>query len=149
MLIAAGVDPLRLARRRRTAARDRADARDELTNAERLHDVVVRTELETDHAVDLLAARRHDDDRNGRLCADATADVEAVEVGQAQVEQHDVGGRRGQRLVSRRGPHDGEAFAPQTLGERDRDRVVVFDEQDIHVLIVAGEAPGARNFTDS
>jgi hypothetical protein len=46
------------------AAEDRADPREQLAEAERLHDVVVRPELETDDAVDLLPLRRHDDDRH-------------------------------------------------------------------------------------
>ena len=49
---------------RAAAAQDRADARHDLASAERLDDVVVGAELETDHAVGLLPARREHDDRH-------------------------------------------------------------------------------------
>ena len=47
-----------------TRARHRADASDQLAEAERLHDVVVGAELEPDDTVDLVAARGDDDDRH-------------------------------------------------------------------------------------
>ena len=48
---------------RRTPAHG-ADARDELAEPERLHHVVVGTELEQQHPVELVAARREHDDRH-------------------------------------------------------------------------------------
>ena len=84
----------RRAVRRATPARDGADARDQLAQAERLHDVVVGAELEPDDPVGLLAARGDDDDRHVRALAQPPADVEPVDVGQAQVQQHEVGPER-------------------------------------------------------
>ena len=71
-------------------ARHRADAGEQLAEAERLHDVVVGAELEPDDAVDLVAARRDDDDRHVRRGAEPAAHLEAVDVRQPEVEQHDV-----------------------------------------------------------
>ncbi len=47
------------------APADRAYAGQQLAEAERLHDVVVGSELEADHALRLLRPRRDDDDRDG------------------------------------------------------------------------------------
>jgi len=64
-------------------ARDGTDASEELAEAERLDDVVVRAELQSDDPVDLL---RHGPsttiERHVRLAAQAPADLEAVDVGQ-------------------------------------------------------------------
>ena len=57
------------------------DPREQLAEPERLDEVVVRAQLEADDAVDLLAARRDDDDRHVRRGAQAPADLEAVESG--------------------------------------------------------------------
>ena len=84
--------PSRPAERRR-APHDRADPGDQLAQPERLDDVVVGAELEPDDAVGLLAAGGHDDDRDARALAQLPADVEAVDVRQAQVEQDEVRGR--------------------------------------------------------
>ncbi len=82
----------RVARRRLVAARDGVDPGDQLAEAERLDHVVVGAELEADHLVDLLPARRDHDDRHVRALAQPAADRVAVRVGQAQVEEDDVGG---------------------------------------------------------
>ncbi len=49
--------------RRIGAPQDGTDARHELAGGERLRDVVVRSQLQTGDAVDLLVPRRQDDDR--------------------------------------------------------------------------------------
>ena len=87
------------------AAPDRANARDELAEAERLHDVVIGSELEEEHAVELVAARGEHDDRYVGAGAKLTAHVGAVDVGKPEVEQHeiDAGDRaRGRRRRSSR-----------------------------------------------
>ena len=81
----------------------RADAREQLPEAERLHDVVVRAELEPDDAVDLVAARGHDDDRHLGARPQPPAHLEPVDVGQAEIEQHDVVVLRGERRRAGRG----------------------------------------------
>ena len=80
----------RVVRHRCAPPGDGPDARQELTEAEGLHDVVVGTELEPDDAVDLLGTRGDHDDRDVGTCPQLAAHVEAVAVGETEVEQHDV-----------------------------------------------------------
>lgn len=67
---------------------------DQLAEAERLHEVVVRAEFEEEHAVELVAASRQHDDRNLRTLANLPAHVFAVEVGESEVEEDEVERRR-------------------------------------------------------
>ena len=72
-------------------AGDGPDAGDQLADAERLGHVVVGAELEAEHPVELVAARREHDDRHVRRARpQRAAHVAAVHVRQAEVEQHDV-----------------------------------------------------------
>ena len=121
---------------------------DQLAEPERLHDVVVGTELETDDTVDLVAARRHDDDRDVGLRAQPATQLEAVEVGEAEVEQHDVGVRAVLVEVVERAPAgvavaDREPFTLEAPDEGHRDVVVVLDEEHVHAKAVdtSGGAP--------
>ena len=98
----------------------------------RLHDVVVRAELEPDHTVDLLPPRAHDDDRDVRARAKLAADGEAVDVGQPEIEQDQVGFVGVERFLPGRDAHDVVALAPEPLDERLRDRVFVFHDQHAH-----------------
>ena len=59
------------------------DARDQLARAEGLGHVVVGAELEAEHPVDLLVARRERDHRRLAERPDAPADLEPVDAGQA------------------------------------------------------------------
>ena len=72
------------------ASLDRADASDELSGGERLHDVVVRSELEPDDPVDLFAAGGEHHDRHVGARADLPAEVAAVPVRKHHVEEHHV-----------------------------------------------------------
>ena len=72
------------------ATANRADASDELTEAEGLHDVVVGTELEQEDAVELVAARGEHDDRYFRARPEHSTHVRSVDVGKPEVEQHEV-----------------------------------------------------------
>ena len=129
-------DDARVGRRRLALlagpSQDGADARQELAEPERLDHVVVGAELEQDHAVDLVAARGdHDDGHLGPL-AEQAADVLAVHVGQAEVEEHEVALVR---LESRRpggGELDVESLAPQTRAERLGDARIVFYDEEAH-----------------
>ena len=127
--------------RRTCASSDGADARDELAQPERLDDVVVRAELEPDDAVDLLALGGDHDDRDVRASAQLAADGEPVDVGQAEVEQDEVGRRRVERLLPRRDARHLEALRAQALDERLGDRVLVLDDEQVHGLIVGRRAP--------
>ena len=107
----------------------------QLAQAVRLDDVVVGAELEADDAVDLLAARGDDDDRHARALAQAAADLEAVDVGQAQVEQDEIGSARLERRLPGGGTLDLEAFPLEPFDERLGDRVLVLDDQELHVAM--------------
>ena len=117
-------------------AQDGADAGDELARAERLGQVVVGTELEPEQLVELVVARREHDDRDRRVAAQLAGDVEAVEPGQAEVEDDQVGpaladGRQRGRAVA--GGEDGEARVLEVVaGERGDLRFVVDDEDGLH-----------------
>ena len=111
-----------------------ADASEQLGELERLHHVVDRSGIEADDDVELFVARREHHDRGRRVGAvDRPADVEPVEIGKAEVEQHQVGRilrggfDRGPTGADPRGrvPRSGER--PQ---ERRADALVVLDEQD-------------------
>src|SRR5581483_11570767 len=108
------------------------DPREQLAEAEGLHDVVVRAELEPDDAVDLLALRADHDDRDVRAAPKLAANGEAVEVGQRQVEQDEIGLARLERRPACPDALDREAFPPKSFGERLRDRILVLDDQDLH-----------------
>ena len=79
-----------------------------------------------------------------------SADGEAIDVRQAEVEQDDVGRLGRKRLGTRCRTGHGEPLAAQAVGERLGDRIVVLDDQDVHAETIA--AAGNRclsGFTDS
>ena len=68
-----------------------ADPRQQLAWPERLGDVVVGADLETEHDVDLIVLRTQDDHRHPMAgAADLAAHVEAGEVGKHEIEDDDV-----------------------------------------------------------
>ena len=90
----------RLARRRRPAC-DRPNPREQLAEPERLDEIVVGAHLEPDDLVDLLALGGDHDDRDARAGAELPAHRQAVHVGQAEVEQDEVGLASRQRRAAR------------------------------------------------
>ena len=74
-----------------------ADARQQLAGGEGLGQIVVRAEIEHRHLFLVLIARGDDDDRHLRPRPQAADDLRAVEVGQTQIQQHQVDGLRGQK----------------------------------------------------
>src|SRR4029453_132357 len=109
------------------------DAGDELRDLERLLDVVVGTRLEAHDDVDRVGARGEDDHGDGRGPPDGTADLEAVEARQHDVEQHEVVGGRPESVEP--GLAVGlDVDLEAGVAEPDRrdltDRRVVLDEQD-------------------
>ena len=77
------------------------DPCEELAEAKRLDDVVVSAELQTDDPVDLLALGGDDDDRHVGAGAQQPADLGSVDVGEPEVEQHEIGRKRGERRRAR------------------------------------------------
>jgi hypothetical protein len=107
-----------------------ANPRDELTEPERLHHVVVGADLQEPDAVELVLARGDDDDRDVAPGADAAADLAAVEIGETEIQQHEVsrfGGVHG--LSPAANPGRREPFELEALDEGDADGVVVFDHE--------------------
>ena len=120
-------------RARAAAAQHGTDAGRDLRGAEGLDDVVVGAELEADDPVGLGAAGGDHHDRHGGFAPQRAAHVAAVDVGQAEVEQHEVRiglAREPQRVGTRRGDQRLEALADQGVLERLGDRRLVLDQQD-------------------
>jgi len=122
----------------RRAAADGVDAGEQFTDVVRLHDVVVRAEVE---AVDPgpYVGPRGDHDHRGRAAApDPAAHLEAVLVGQAEVQQDAVelrtavGQQRLDSLLAATGVPDVEAVLAEYGGEGGGDPVVVLHEQQSH-----------------
>ena len=79
-------------RRALAPAQDGAQPRQQLARLERLGQVVVGAQLEADDAVHGVAARGQHQDRRLRAGAHAPADLEAVDIGQHQIEHQRVEG---------------------------------------------------------
>ena len=108
-------------------------ARDELARAERLGHVVVGAGLQRAHLLVLLADRAQHQDRHLRPLAQRARDVDAVAVGQHEVD--DRGRRRAQRgrvqrLLGRRRLEHLEARVAQDDLQRPQDLRLVVDDQD-------------------
>src|SRR4051812_12259131 len=78
------------ARRVARAPQDGAHARDELADAERFADVVIRAEIQADQAIDLLHLGGHHHDGNVGEGAQLAAHLQAVAAGQHEIEQDQV-----------------------------------------------------------
>ena len=119
------------------AAEQGPDARHQLARAERLGDVVVGPQLEADDAVRLLGAgREHDDGQRAGLggAAQRAADLEAVDAGQHEIEDHQVRHARPDRLERLAAVAEGVGHVPrprQVALEQFGDVSVVFDNQDV------------------
>jgi len=116
----------------------RTHAGDKLAGREGLREVIVGTELEPNYLVELGIARREHQDGHIALLPDAAAHLEAVEIGQHDVEEHDVRPALMERLeaafavLSR---ENLEAFLAQRVTERVTQIRVVVDENDPWHLI--------------
>lgn len=102
------------------AAQDRAQARRQLARRAGLGDVIVRAELETHDAVDVVAARGEHDHRYAARLPDAAQRFHAVHTRHHHVEHHDLESARDRK--PRRGlpvVHRGhrEAIALEVLAE--------------------------------
>src|SRR3954470_12841743 len=118
------------------------DPRAELAHGERLGDVVVGAQLEPDHLVDLLRLRGQHDDRHARASAQPPAHLEPVDVGEHEVEHHEVerllGEARERLLPVRRRDHL-VAVALEGEGQQGLDRLLVVHEQDARRAVGHGQ----------
>ena len=113
-----------------------AHARHQLAHAEGLGDVVVGAAIEGLHLVALVRSHRQHDDRHGGPFTHAGDHLHAVQVGQTEVEHHQV------RLVDRRRPdggvgvlglYHGIAVGVEAGLEEPADLRFVVDDQDLGV----------------
>ena len=115
----------------------RLDARHQLTHGERLGNIVVCTQLETHDLVGLFLTGGQHDDRRVLFRAHPPADLEAVHLGQHDVEQNEVG-RLGERLVQTLcaviGRHGIVALAAEVEHQDIRDRLFVLDNEDFFLI---------------
>ena len=73
----------------RRPAQNRADARQQFPRAEGLHDIIVRAHFEQQDFIDLFSHRaQHDDRRLDPGGAEALADLDAAQIGQAKIGQN-------------------------------------------------------------
>jgi hypothetical protein len=110
------------------------DPRDELAHGEGLGDVVVGAELEPGHLVGLGVLGGEDQDRHVRLAPDRPTYVEARQLGEHEVEDHDaraIGPEpiEGAFAVGR--GDDREPLAEQVVGDALGQRRLVLHEQDL------------------
>src|SRR5216683_6102601 len=70
------------------AAKDGADAGHQFAWVEGLGEIVVRSDLEPDNTVNVLAPRRQQQNRNPRTISDSAQDVEAVQPGKHNIKHH-------------------------------------------------------------
>ena len=122
------------------------DPAQQLAQAVRLGQVVVRTQLEADDLVDLVVAGGQDEDRHlAARGTDASEDLEAVDAGQADVEHDEIGClARGdlEPLLAGAGDADVVPLLLERVLDPSRDRVLVLDDQDGRTH--AGDATPSR-----
>ena len=115
-----------------------SDAGQELPDAERLDEVVVGTELEAEHAVDLGARGTDDDDREiGRARPQDPAHLAPVEIGQGEVEENQIGGLCRERAGAVGGELHVVPRGRQGLRHHTGQGAVVLDQQDAHARSVS------------
>ena len=114
-------------------AQQGAHARLQLGQAEGLGQVVVGPVVEPDHPVELAGPRGDDHDRPLEAgLAGPSTDLEPVDVGQPEVQDHQIGRRREgvEGLLAALHPLDVVALALQGADERERDVLLVLHHQD-------------------
>ncbi len=119
--------------RRRGAPEERTHPASKLADRERLRDVVVGAELETEHLVELLAARCQHDDRDVALAAQTLADLEPVEPRQHDVEDDEVERvlvEAPERLFAVARLDDRVPVPLERVREQGLNRFLVVDEED-------------------
>src|SRR5206468_2944409 len=97
-------------RTRNRSSKLHTDPGQEFAEPERFGDVVVSPRVEPDDDVDLVGSGRENDDRRAwRGASEVSADLQPVDVGQAEVEDNEVrstGGGRGEGVMAACDPLD-------------------------------------------
>ncbi len=109
------------------------DSREQLGDTERLGDVVVGPEVEGLDFSGLQSPGRQDDHRHARPLTDALEDGDAVDIGQAEVQEDEVGklGEDGaERRLSGLRFRDPVALVGEGSPQEPAHRGVVFDHED-------------------
>ena len=137
----------------RGAAQQGLDAGQQFTRFKGLGQVVVGTEFQADDAVHRLAARGEHEQRQASrawLAAQFTREIQAVAIGQHQVQQQGVEAGLTKQVTPagqrRRGAHF-KAVLAQVAADHFGQAQVVVDEQQVacHVgVVVPSKSPGAR-----
>ena len=129
-----------------------ADAGGQLLHRERLHEVVVRADLERVDPVVLGPTRADDDDRRADpLAAGLLQHLPAVEAGKHQVEDAHVGmlvAQAGETRLAVRHAHRLEAGRAQVARHALGDHVVVLDDQDLRHPVHHASRTGSREVKD-
>ena len=116
---------------------ERANTRAELADRERLGDVVVGAELETDHLVELVVAGGQHDDRDGAPRAQLLAYLEPVQLRQHDVEHDEVDrlvAEACERLLAVGCLHDDVTVALEREGQHLAHCFLVVDEKNCRGL---------------
>src|SRR6185295_3326940 len=115
------------------APQERAQPGEQLARLERLRKIVVRADFEADYAVHGLAARREHEDRRVPLGPQAPAHLQAVDVGQREIEHEHVVGLASEALerggAARHGG-DVEARRAEVFGHHRGEAGIVFDQEN-------------------
>src|SRR5436305_1885078 len=146
---AGAADPSRRLRPIEVASpQDRADTCDELRHREGLEDVIVGACLEPDDPVDLSRSGGQHQDRQDALRAQPSAHLQPGQVGQHQVEDHQVvrlGARAVERSLAGVDPVRIEPLAVQRVDDGVRACFLILDEEDSHAHdFAAGSSTRAR-----
>ena len=109
----------------------------QLAGTERLDDVVIRAQLEPKHPVHLRPSGGNHDHRDpfrDRVAAKPLADLEPVQIGQHEVEKHQIRPLRPrdlQSLAGCAGTHRFHPGSPQLLHQHLQDIGLVIDHEDL------------------
>ena len=118
---------------RRDTAQDDVDPRHQFARAERFCHIVVAADFQAQHAIDLLVARRQEQDRHVGGLADLAADFEPVQFRHADVE-HDqfraVAGKARQRFLAVARLPRNHAGLAQRDADHLADVLIVVDDKD-------------------
>ena len=126
---------------------NRTQPREQLAGLERLRQIVIRPQLEADHAVERVAARRQHQERNRGFGADVLAEVQAIRVRQHQVEDDRIEGvalEEPLRLAAGAGDRRADARLTEIVGDHSGQAGIVLDQQytNTHAAAILPPASG-------